>query len=145
MRTARSRTSGENLFDFFMAQSSQRFEPPQNTGRFIPVSFAVLISIIYFRADAPGQAIRHRLLASAHGISIAALYLAAWLVYLTHHASDSLAGPYTFLMLVPLGLMALSPFVFRGRWMVHLLLLPLALCLFWVWLRGAVVVTGFLF
>ena len=34
MRTARSRTSGENLFDFFMAQSSQRFEPPQNTGRF---------------------------------------------------------------------------------------------------------------
>jgi hypothetical protein len=35
MRTARSRTSGENLFDFFMAQSSQRFEPPQNTGRFI--------------------------------------------------------------------------------------------------------------
>jgi len=22
------------LFDFFMAQSSQRFEPPQNTGRF---------------------------------------------------------------------------------------------------------------
>ena len=32
--TARSRTSGENLFDFFMAQSSQRKEPPQNTGRF---------------------------------------------------------------------------------------------------------------
>ncbi|MEC5213847.1 hypothetical protein RCH06_002402, partial [Polaromonas sp. CG_9.5] len=31
---ARSRTSGENLFDFFMAQSSQRFEPPQNPGRF---------------------------------------------------------------------------------------------------------------
>jgi hypothetical protein len=32
--TARSRTSGENLFDLFMTQSSQRFEPPQNTGRF---------------------------------------------------------------------------------------------------------------
>ena len=26
--------SGENLFDFFMAQSSQRFEPPQNTGQY---------------------------------------------------------------------------------------------------------------
>ena len=24
----------ENLFDFFIAQSSQRFEPPQNPGRF---------------------------------------------------------------------------------------------------------------
>jgi hypothetical protein len=36
MRTARSRTSGENLFDFFMTQSSQRFEPPQIPGRFKP-------------------------------------------------------------------------------------------------------------
>jgi hypothetical protein len=36
MRTARSRTSGENWFDFLlMAQSSQRKEPPQNPGRFI--------------------------------------------------------------------------------------------------------------
>jgi ketosteroid isomerase-like protein len=35
MRTARSRTSGENFFDFVMAQSSQRMEPHQNPGRFI--------------------------------------------------------------------------------------------------------------
>jgi hypothetical protein len=36
MRTARSLTSGENLFDFlFMAQSSQSVEPPQNPGRFM--------------------------------------------------------------------------------------------------------------
>ena len=34
MRTARSRTSGENLFDFFMAPFSQMLEPPQNPGRF---------------------------------------------------------------------------------------------------------------
>ncbi len=34
-RTARSRTSGENLFDFlFMAQSSRRNEPSQIPGRF---------------------------------------------------------------------------------------------------------------
>ena len=33
-RTARSRTSGESLLDFFRAQSSQRFEPPQKPGRF---------------------------------------------------------------------------------------------------------------
>jgi hypothetical protein len=32
MRTSRSRISGENLFDLFMAQSPQRFEPPQNAG-----------------------------------------------------------------------------------------------------------------
>src|SRR6185312_2242051 len=34
MRTARSRTSGENLVDLFMAPSSQELEPPQNPGRF---------------------------------------------------------------------------------------------------------------
>ena len=33
-RTERSRTSGENLFDFFMAPSSQGLEPPQNPRRF---------------------------------------------------------------------------------------------------------------
>ena len=33
-RTARSRTSGENLFVLFMAPFSQRLEPPQNPGRF---------------------------------------------------------------------------------------------------------------
>ena len=32
--TARSRTSGGNLFDFFMASSSQELKPPQNLGRF---------------------------------------------------------------------------------------------------------------
>ncbi|PMQ02962.1 hypothetical protein DyAD56_21295 [Dyella sp. AD56] len=34
MRTARSRISGENLFDFFMAPSSQELEPPPIPGRF---------------------------------------------------------------------------------------------------------------
>ena len=34
-RTARSRTSGENFFDLFMAPFSQRLEPPPNPGRFI--------------------------------------------------------------------------------------------------------------
>ena len=38
MRTARSRTSGENLFDLFMAPSSQELEPPQNPGRFSPAA-----------------------------------------------------------------------------------------------------------
>ena len=41
IRTARSRTSGENLFDFFMAQSSQRFEPPEKPGRFTQTVLAM--------------------------------------------------------------------------------------------------------
>src|SRR6185312_9836749 len=34
MRTARSRTSAENLFDLFIAPFSQELEPPPNPGRF---------------------------------------------------------------------------------------------------------------
>jgi hypothetical protein len=42
MRTARSRTSGENLFNLlFMAPSSQRLEPPQFPGRF---TIALIVS-----------------------------------------------------------------------------------------------------
>src|SRR5205085_7128069 len=37
--TARSRTSGENLFDVLMAPSSQELEPPRFPGRFTAVSY----------------------------------------------------------------------------------------------------------
>jgi len=37
MQTARSFTSGEYLFDLFMALFSQELEPPQNPGRFSPL------------------------------------------------------------------------------------------------------------
>ncbi|WP_343623490.1 hypothetical protein, partial [Roseateles puraquae] len=43
--TARSRTSGENLFDLLMAQSSQSVEPPRNPGRF---SFARKLACALF-------------------------------------------------------------------------------------------------
>ena len=36
IRTARSRTSGENRLDLAMTPSSQGMEPPRNPGRFIP-------------------------------------------------------------------------------------------------------------
>ena len=37
--TARDEGDAENLFDVFMARSSQRKEPPQNTGWFITAAF----------------------------------------------------------------------------------------------------------
>ncbi|WP_218149790.1 hypothetical protein, partial [Variovorax sp. OV084] len=53
---ARSRTSGENLFDFFMAQSSQSVEPPQKPGR--------------FRSDRPLQAEGYRMTADLKLMSL---------------------------------------------------------------------------
>ncbi|MCG5079009.1 hypothetical protein, partial [Paraburkholderia tagetis] len=50
MRTARSRTSAENLLDLFMAPFSQELEPPPNPGRFIQLSsketFAFFVSCL---------------------------------------------------------------------------------------------------
>ena len=111
----------------------------------LPAFFAVLISIAYFRACAPDQPLPRRALASAHGVTIAALYVGAWAVYLTHHASDAWARPYGHLMAVPVGFIVVSFILFRGKRMVHLLQVPNLFCLLWVWLRGTVVVTGLLF
>jgi hypothetical protein len=111
----------------------------------LPAFFAALLSIAYFCAAAPGQTLLRRAAASAHGVTIAVLYLAAWLIYSTHHADGAWAAPFAASMFVPLGLMVMSPFIFRGNALVHLLLLPNVFCLVWVWLRGTVVITGFVF
>ncbi|WP_373565290.1 TnsD family Tn7-like transposition protein [Paraburkholderia bryophila] len=49
MRTARSRTSAENLFDLFMAPFSQELEPPPNPGRFTAIYWAKLDGVFYRR------------------------------------------------------------------------------------------------
>src|SRR3546814_5834277 len=55
IRTARSRTSGENLFCFFIAPFSQRLEPPQNPGRFTVASEVRQTSIIEGPVHTLGQ------------------------------------------------------------------------------------------
>ena len=111
----------------------------------LPAIVAALISVAYFLASTRAQSIVRRALASAHGVTTATLYTGAWVIYLTHHASDAWAPVFARLTLVPLALIILSFYLFRGNRMIHLLQLPNALCLFWVWLRGTVVVTGFVF
>jgi len=111
----------------------------------LPALIAGLISVAYYWASIPGQSVTRRALASAHGVSTALLYAGAWSVYLTHHASDEWAAAFARMALVPLALMVLSFYLFRGNRLIHLLQLPNALCLLWVWLRGTVVVTGLVF
>jgi hypothetical protein len=111
----------------------------------LPAVCSALISVAYFRAGATDQSLSRRLLASAHGATISLLYCGAWVVYLTHHGSDAFARPFAQIMTLPLALIVVALVVFRGRRIVHLLQVPNLLCLLWVWLRGTVVVTGFLF
>jgi hypothetical protein len=47
MRTARSRTSGENFVDLLMAPSSQKLEPLQNPGRFPATALHCLLDAPY--------------------------------------------------------------------------------------------------
>jgi transposase InsO family protein len=48
IRTARSRTSAENLFDLFIAPFSQELEPPPNPGRFNQQTFVDTYSKVAF-------------------------------------------------------------------------------------------------
>ncbi len=48
MRTARSRNSGEYLFDLLIALFSQEIESPVNPGRFTPISVECGVMVKYF-------------------------------------------------------------------------------------------------
>lgn len=111
----------------------------------LPAVCAALIGVVYFYADAPRQSVSRRLLASAHGVTISLLYCGAWVLYLTHRADETLARPFAQIMVLPLALIAVALFAFRGPRIVHLLQVINLLCLLWVWLRGSVVITGLVF
>lgn len=106
---------------------------------------ATLISVAYFFAASRPQALSRRLLASAHGVWIAASYGLAWLLYANRLASDRWAALYLGLMALGLAGMVVSLLVFRGDRRVHLLLLLELPCLAWLSLRGAVVISGLVF
>src|SRR5690554_5793963 len=55
MRTARSRTSGENFDDLFMAPSSQELEPPQNPGRFTCFLYGKINVQVSAHSDSRGR------------------------------------------------------------------------------------------
>lgn len=103
---------------------------------------ALVISIVYFRASPSSQPLGSRLMASAHGISIAALYAGAMLVFYANAAGPRYATPFFVLLAVPAVLMLLSFFIYRGAKHVHLLQCLNFLCLAWVAFIGGMAVTG---
>lgn len=101
-----------------------------------------VISIVYFTTSPRTQSILPRLLASAHGLSIAVLYLCALSVHWVGKASPDYEMPFYFLSLLPLFLIIGSFFLFRGRKLIHLLQIPNLLCLLWTFFVGSMAVTG---
>jgi hypothetical protein len=100
------------------------------------------MSLIYFAASPNSQRVYARLFASSHGVVIALLYLAAGLVHEWKLSKPSYAAPFTVTLLLPLGLMLLSLFVYRGPKYVHGLQVVNLLCLFWTSFVGGMAVTG---
>lgn len=99
------------------------------------------VSIAYFRASPSTQRLAARLAASSHGASITVLYLGAMAVWLSGHSNSAYAGPFAFFLLIPLVLVVVAFFVFRGRKMIHLLQFINVAALAWTFFIGSMAVT----
>jgi hypothetical protein len=109
---------------------------------FLAPLLALGISAVYFFTSPSTQSLAKRLLASAHGASIAALYVVAIFISWTHRSSQNLGSIFLPLLAVPLLLIGLSVYLYRGRKAVHLLQIPNLLCLGWTYFVGGMAVTG---
>ena len=103
---------------------------------------AISISIAYYRASPRAEPLFKRIVASAHGVTIALLYVIAILVWRVGMATPRLATPFLVLLLLPLSLIVASFFLFRGRRIFHWLQVFNFLCLIWTGFVGGMAVTG---
>jgi hypothetical protein len=103
---------------------------------------AVAISGVYFVASPRAQPTRDRILASAHGVAMALLYVVAWIALLSGQSNPRLGTPFGFSLLLPLCLIILSFFFYRARKVVHCLQIINVVCLLWTGFAGGMLITG---
>ena len=108
---------------------------------FAPI-LALATSAIYFATSPPNQKLSWKLGASAHGASIAALYVAALVVNEIGSPSPSYGTPFTISLLIPCGLILLSLNLYKGRKSVHVLQLINIVCIAWTFFIGSMAITG---
>lgn len=105
-------------------------------------ALATGISALYFTASPKTEPLAKKLLVSAHGVVIALLYLGAMSVFWLDRSSEAFVKPFSYLLLIPLLLILTSLFMFRGRKLIHWLLLVNLACLAWTAFIGVMAVTG---
>ena len=110
-------------------------------GMLAPV-LALSVSAVYFFTSPKTEVLSKRLLASAHGLSIAALYLVAMTIFWANSAHPKFQVPFLFSLAIPALLIGTSFFVYRGSKTVHFLQLLNLLCLGWTFFIGSMAVTG---
>lgn len=103
---------------------------------------AFAISGVYFVTSPPTQPFSRRLVASLHGIVIAALYLGALIFSAIGISNPGYGVPYQVTLLVPVALIVLSFFLYEGRKSLHVLQLVNLLCIAWTFFIGSMAITG---
>ena|ERR1035437_400095 len=103
---------------------------------------ALVISAAYFMSSPLSKPLSKRILASAHGVVITAIYMGAMTIFWAQKANPKFITPFLFSLLIPLFLIAVSFFVYQGRKTIHSLQLLNLLCLGWTFFIGSMAVTG---
>ena len=83
-----------------------------------PVS-ALAVSVAYYRSSPTTQPALLRLLASAHGLAVAFVWALMW--YWVQYPDPGRLTAFRYLLLLPVGLMIASFFIFQGPRRVHVL------------------------
>ena len=105
-------------------------------------AMAFAVSAAYVYASPPATSVGHTLVTSAHGASIASIYLAAMSVFWTNRANPEFQKPFLTALLVPVILIIVSLVAFRGRKSIHFLQIFNVLFLAWTFFIGSMAVTG---
>ena len=103
---------------------------------------AVSISAVYFYTSPHTEPLFRRIVASAHGATIALLYIASMCVYWFDLGRVDYGSKFAILLLIPAVLIVVSFFLFRGRKSIHGLQMINFLCLIWTGYVGPMAVAG---
>src|SRR5215470_2878812 len=98
---------------------------------------ATAVSAIYFYFSPNSVSTGRRVLASAHGVSIAVLYLGAMTVFWTSTASSNYQAPFLIALVIPIALIIATFFVYLGPKKLHFLQVLNVLCLLWTFFIGS--------
>jgi hypothetical protein len=107
---------------------------------FIP-GLPSVVSLVYFLSSPRKQPLSKRLLASAHGVSVTALWLIAAGFYSLHTSSMSLGLLFALLAFASASLIGVSFVCYQGPKSVHVLVLLEIPCFIWALFIGLIAAT----
>jgi hypothetical protein len=108
---------------------------------FVP-ALSIFVSVIYFRNSPKDQSLSRRLLVSAHGIILAAIFIGAIVVWQIGSARASLGAPFAITLIVPLVLTVATFIWFRGPRYIHAIQVVNLFCLAATFFVGGMAITG---